>query len=75
MARQVALAPVLAVSLVMSGWLMSGAAAAQRSPASSPPLGSQPPADALPRPEFVFEERVTLAPATVLGDSAPRMAR
>jgi hypothetical protein len=41
--------------------------------AASPPalpLGAQPPVDLLPRAEFVFEERVTLAPAVVLGETA-----
>ena len=34
-----------------------------------PPLGTPPPASAMPRAEFVFEERVTLAPAVVLGNT------
>jgi hypothetical protein len=39
-------------------------------PAAAPPaLGSQPPAAAMPRVEFVFEERVTLSPAVVLGET------
>jgi hypothetical protein len=33
-------------------------------------VGLSPPADAVPRVEFAFEERVTLAPAVVLGDTA-----
>ena len=33
-------------------------------------VGSAPPAEAVPRVEFAFEERVTLAPAVVLGDTA-----
>ena len=32
-------------------------------------LGAQPAAEVLPRVEFVFEERVTLAPAVVLGET------
>lgn len=33
-------------------------------------VGSLPPAEAIPRLEFVFEERVTIAPAVVLGETA-----
>jgi hypothetical protein len=33
-------------------------------------VGAMPPADAVPKLEFAFEERVTLAPAVVLGDTA-----
>ncbi len=33
-------------------------------------LGSAPPPEAVPRLEFVFEERVTISPAVVLGDTA-----
>ena len=33
-------------------------------------VGSAPPADAVPRVEFAFEERVTLSPAVVLGQTA-----
>jgi len=35
-----------------------------------PALGAPPPADAVPRLEFAFEERVTLDPGVVLGDTA-----
>lgn len=42
------------------------AAAAQ--PAAAP-LGTAPPPEAMPRVEFAFEARVTLAPATVLGET------
>ena len=38
--------------------------------AQSPNVGSAPPADAVPRVEFAFEERVTLSPAVVLGQTA-----
>jgi len=38
--------------------------------AQSLALGAAPPADGVPRVEFVFEERVTLAPAVVLGETA-----
>lgn len=33
------------------------------------PVGKAPPADAIPRVEFAFEERVTIDPATVLGET------
>jgi len=38
--------------------------------AESPQVGAVPPDDAFPRVEFAFEERVTLAPAVVLGNTA-----
>lgn len=38
--------------------------------ADLPPLGAAPPAEVVPRVEFAFEERVTIAPAVVLGDTA-----
>ena len=38
--------------------------------AESPPVGAPPPADAVPRVEFAFEERVTISPAVVLGNTA-----
>lgn len=34
------------------------------------PLGAPPPPEAIPRLEFAFEERVTLDPGVVLGDTA-----
>ena len=34
------------------------------------PVGTAPPANAIPHVEFAFEERVTLAPAVVLGQTA-----
>jgi hypothetical protein len=46
------------------------AAALPVAAADNPPVGAAPPADAMPRLEFAFEERVTLAPAVVLGDTA-----
>jgi hypothetical protein len=39
-------------------------------PAAPTPLGSIPDAALLPKAEFVFEERVTLSPAVVLGETA-----
>ena len=55
----------LVVRLVIGSVLISSATAAE-APA---PVGSAPPPAALPRAEFVFEERVTLAPAVVLGET------
>jgi hypothetical protein len=42
-------------------------AAAPAAPAAA--LGAAPPAESMPRAEFAFEARVTLAPATVLGET------
>ena len=68
MSRSLATALRAAALLVLFGTTIAGAAMAQRAPAPAP-LGTPPPADAMPRAEFVFEERVTLAPAVVLGDT------
>jgi len=38
--------------------------------AQTPKVGTTPAADAVPRVEFAFEERVTIAPAVVLGQTA-----
>jgi hypothetical protein len=38
--------------------------------ADRPPLGAPPPPEAVPRLEFAFEERVTLDPGVVLGETA-----
>lgn len=54
------------VVLAMLG--MAGICQAQQP--AAPPLGVAPPAAQFPQLEFAFEERVTLAPATVLGDTA-----
>jgi len=48
---------------------MCGAAFAQQPPARTP-LGTTPPAAAMPRAEFAFEARVTLSPAVVLGETS-----
>lgn len=37
--------------------------------AQGEPVGKTPPAEAIPRVEFAFEERVTIDPATVLGET------
>jgi hypothetical protein len=48
--------------------VLAGSALAQQAATSD--LGAVPPAQSLPRVEFVFEARVTLSPATVLGETA-----
>lgn len=62
----------LGAPLLLTMSLLATAAEAPRTAppvAASTPLGAQPPPEAMPRIEFVFEERVTLAPAVVLGDT------
>jgi len=44
--------------------------AAAQTPPPSKPLGTVPDASQMPKAEFVFEERVTLSPAVVLGKTA-----
>ena len=51
---------------LLSSALLSAALTAQPDSAA---LGAMPPAEQFPKIEFVFEERVTLAPAIVLGDA------
>jgi Protein of unknown function (DUF3237) len=53
------------VALLLSAALVGSLASAQQAP-----LGTTPAPAAQPRVEFVFEERVTLAPAVVLGETA-----
>ena len=67
----------MSIRVQIAGFLLAAfipAAATVPSMAASPtaqlPLGTPPPPDAMPRAEFVFEERVTLAPAVVLGETA-----
>jgi hypothetical protein len=67
MSGSVVLAQRVGVLLLLCGLLISAVALAQQPTAA--PLGTAPPVEAMPRAEFVFEERVTLAPATVLGDT------
>jgi len=55
-------------ALVAMAALLGVAAGSAQQPAGAE-LGALPPPDALPRVEFVFEARVTLAPATVLGET------
>jgi len=60
----------LPVHALLAGLLVAVASSAQQPPAApAVPLGSPPPAAALPRVEFAFEFRVTLAPATILGET------
>lgn len=56
---------------MVAGLLLAAVVNAQQ-PATSPapvPLGTPPPIAAMPRIEFAFEFRVTLAPAVVLGET------
>ena len=50
--------------------VLIGILVAQSAAADLPPVGAVPPADAMPRVEFAFEERVTIAPAVMLGNTA-----
>ena len=59
------------VRMTLAALLFAATAGAQQ-PATTPapsPLGAAPPAASMPRVEFAFEFRVTLAPATVLGET------
>src|SRR4051812_32769193 len=58
-------------SKMLTGLLMAAATAGAQQPPASPavPVGTAPPAATVPRLEFAFEFRVTLAPATVLGET------
>jgi hypothetical protein len=51
-------------TLIAASMLMPAAVFAQ-----DQKVGEPPPAEAIPRLEFAFEERVTLSPAVVLGDT------
>lgn len=58
--------------IASAAFLSSAATAAEPGPPPArplAPLGTTPPAEAAPRFEFAFEARVTLAPATVLGET------
>jgi hypothetical protein len=55
-------------SLFVAGLLALAPANAQQ-PSGAGALGATPPPEALPKVEFAFEERVTLAPATVVGET------
>jgi hypothetical protein len=57
------------ITLLVVALSLCGSAIAQAPPAK-PPLGSAPPAAAMPRAEFAFEARVTLSPAVVLGETS-----
>jgi hypothetical protein len=56
---------MMKLSLLSIGILVALPAAA-----ADIPVGATPPADAVPRVEFAFEERVTISPAVVLGNTA-----
>jgi hypothetical protein len=62
---------VAAIAFIAAAWA-SGLSAAQPAPppsAAATVLGATPDAAAQPKIEFAFEARVTLAPATVLGET------
>lgn len=59
---------VLIRSVFVSAALVAGSLVSAQD--AAPELGTMPTADQFPKVEFVFEERVTLAPATVLGETA-----
>jgi hypothetical protein len=56
--------------VAIAGLIASGAVATAAQAPPAPPLGATPAPEAMPRVEFAFEARVTLAPATVLGETA-----
>jgi hypothetical protein len=55
---------------LLAGLLIAMTAIAQQPTTAPAPLGAQPPPTVIPRIEFAFEFRVTLAPAVVLGETA-----
>jgi Protein of unknown function (DUF3237) len=56
--------------LMLAALLCTAATAQQPGAVPAPvPLGTPPPADVVPRTEFAFEFRVTLAPPVVLGET------
>jgi hypothetical protein len=58
---------IVASGALAAALLVPVLAAAQQPPAAA--LGATPPPEALPKVEFAFEARVTLAPATVVGET------
>lgn len=58
----------LAIAAGLLTYGVTGAQSQQTAPSTA--LGAQPPAASIPRVEFAFEARVTLAPATILGETA-----
>lgn len=55
--------------VLLATLLMNAATVAQPEQPKKTELGSMPPAEQFPKVEFAFEERVTLGPAVVLGDT------
>ncbi|HEX6637329.1 MAG TPA: DUF3237 family protein [Steroidobacteraceae bacterium] len=51
-------------------WIVFGLLVPGAGLAEEPVVGAPPPAASVPRLEFAFEERVTIAPAVVMGDTA-----
>ena len=62
--------PMARVAGALAALLMAMTLGAQQAPPPAAPLGTPPPAAVVPRIEFAFEFRVTLAPAVVLGETA-----
>jgi hypothetical protein len=61
----------LSACCLIAGLIATSSSVAQQAAAPPrTPLGTVPAAESLPKVEFVFEERVTLAPAVVLGETA-----
>jgi uncharacterized protein DUF3237 len=69
MARQSTSVRAALVVLAAVAAASSSAAQPQTGSSAATALGTQPAADVVPRVEFAFEERVTLAPAVVLGET------
>src|SRR5689334_23392983 len=62
MSRRVGVGGLLTFALLM-------VASAQAQQPNAGALGATPPQEAMPKVEFAFEARVTLSPATVLGET------
>lgn len=56
-------------AVALPALMLLGLASAAAAQDGRPPLGATPGPDQFPTVEFAFEERVTLAPATVVGDT------
>jgi hypothetical protein len=67
--RHVVARVAVAGACIVGTALLALAAVAAQPPGAPTVLGAAPPAEAMPRVEFAFEARVTLAPATVMGET------
>lgn len=56
-------------AFTLAAAILAGATVMGAQPPTPAPVGTTPPDEAMPRIEFAFEARVTLAPATVLGET------